>query len=157
MGTGLILLYYSSVAAHSPALPHMACTNADVVRAYRHLYQFGLRAVCYSGPARYTIRDKLRTAFRKGRASEFDPFRIHNTLQFLHGAAQSKSLEHKVLRSLLHTWYWEHFESKGSRSRSSKSRKKDAITEENAINNAARDQYNHTIRMLNESMGMCIR
>lgn len=135
----------------------MATSNTDVVRAYRHLYQHALRAVRYSSPARHTIHHRLSEAFRKGRLSEFDPFRISNTLQFLHGAARPSSLEHKVLRTLLHTWYWESFEARGSRVGSTKSRKKDALTEESAIKSAARDQYNHTVRLLNESMGMCIR
>jgi len=135
----------------------MSFTNADVARAYRQLYQHGLRAVRYSGPARYTIRDRLRVAFRKGRLADFDPFRIQNTIQFLHGAARESSLEHKVLRSLLHTWYWEAYEFRSTRGGWTKSKKKDAATEENAIKNAARDQFNHMVRMLNEDMGMCIR
>jgi len=135
----------------------MSFTITDVARAYRHLYQHGLRAVRYSGPARYILRDRLRTAFRKGRLPDFDPFRVQNTIQFLHGAARESSLEHKVLRSLLHTWYWEAFELNSPKNGGTKSKKKEAITEEKAIKNAARDQFNHTVRMLNESMGMCIR
>ncbi len=128
-----------------------------MVHAYRHLYQEGLRAVRFSGPARYTIRDRLRRAFRKSHPGDFDANRISNTLQFLHGAARYNSLEHQVLRSLLMTWYWEDNSYQERKRMELKSKDQASKERELEIINAARDQFNHLIRMLNESMGMCLR
>ena len=123
----------------------------QIVLAYRHLYQLALRAVHYSKPARFTIRDRLRRAFRDAHPNDFDGRRVRNTCQFLHTAASARTLEHSVLRSLLITWYWE----PPPHSKSNYSKR--TPQRELAVKQVSRDQFNHTLRMLNESMGMCLR
>jgi hypothetical protein len=75
-----------------------------IVHAYRHLYRHSLRAVQFSKPARYVIRDHLRYAFRKGRQEDFDPRKIANTLEFLHYATIENGLEHKILKNMATIW-----------------------------------------------------
>lgn len=136
-------------------IPSIMSAERQIVHAYRHLSQHALRAIQFSTPARYTIRERLRRAFRKGNRADFDQKRIDNTLQFLQGAARSRTLEHRVLRSLLHTWYWDpstHARLNRPRAKGSKT-----ASTEDEIRRAAFDQFNHLVRMLNESMGMCIR
>lgn len=77
--------------------------SLSVVHAYRHLYRGLLHAVQYSAPNRYTARNQLRHAFRKGDPRTFDPARVMRTLKFLEGAARERGLEHRILKSLLHT------------------------------------------------------
>lgn len=135
----------------------MPAKNLEVIHAYRHLYQHALRAVQYSTPARHTIRDRLRRAFRKSHAADFDPSRIRNTLQFLKGASNSTCLEHRVLRTLLHTWWWQDVHTASPERIAKMTSKNQNGQEEKRIKGLAYDQFNHLVRMLNESMGMCIR
>lgn len=128
----------------------MADRRHRIVLAYRHIYQLSLRAVHYSKPARFTILDRLRRAFREGHPNDYDPKRIRNTCQFLYCAYDNDSLEHKVLRSLLFTWYWE---PGATLSKTMKKRK----PQEEVVRKVAKDQFNHSLKMLNESMGMCLR
>ena len=81
--------------------------HSEVITAYRHLYQHGLRAVQYSAPARYTLRDRLRDAFRKREVSDFSTLRVANTIEFLKGATKEKGIEHKVIKTILFVWYYE--------------------------------------------------
>jgi hypothetical protein len=74
--------------------------DIQVIHAYRHLYRHGLRAVQFSKPARYVLRDRLRVAFREETA-QLDPTGIENTIQFFEAAQRSRGLEHKVLKNLL--------------------------------------------------------
>jgi hypothetical protein len=101
-----------------PWLP-ATVTNATmatkpVIHAYRHLYRHGLRAVQFSKPARYTLRDRIRLAFRKGSVADFQPERVANTLEFLQYATRENGLEHKIVKNLLFVW-WQ--QEKGGRSR----------------------------------------
>ena len=120
-----------------------------VIAAYRNLYRAGLRAVHYSSPARYTIRDRLRRAFRECPMDEFEPARIANTLEFLEGARASNGLEHHVLRNMLLTWYWERYQWKN---RTDMKDVPDMVGRMRAY-----DGFYHTLAMLNESMGLCLR
>ena len=129
-------------------------SRAQVVQAYRSLYKHGLIAINYKAGARNIIRDRLRKAFRKGHISDFDPVRIRNTIQFLRGAAYNHTLEHKVLQSLIHTWRMQSYPR--SEAEQLALHPKTPI-EELEIRRTAYDQFNHLIRMLNESMGMCLR
>ena len=83
----------------------VSMTTQDIVIAYRQLYQHGLRAVQYAKPQRYTLRDRLRLAFRKASHENFNQTRIDKTLEFLHGAVREKGLEHKILKNILHVWW----------------------------------------------------
>ena len=127
----------------------MPASKQDIIKAYRNLYRAGLRAVQYSSPARYTLRDRLRRAFRASPASDFDQQRILNTLEFLDGAAKTTGIEHHIVRSLLMVWFNESYQWRG--------RYRSFDKTEVALKNRAYDCFYHTLRMLNESMGMCIR
>ena len=90
--------------------PHsalMSVSGQEIVRSYRQLYRHGLYAVQYAAPARYTLKILLENAYRTGNAADYNAQKISNTLTFLEGAAKEKGLEHKMLKNLLYTWYWE--------------------------------------------------
>ncbi|KAF2188198.1 DUF1763-domain-containing protein [Zopfia rhizophila CBS 207.26] len=124
--------------------------SKDILHAYRHLYRQGLRAVQFSKPARYTLRDRLRLAFRKGNATDFNQQKIDNTIEFFRYATIENGLEHKILKNILLVWW--HQETGGFRRVS-----KNALTPtEVEIKVTAFDTFNHNIHMLNESMGMCL-
>lgn len=78
-----------------------------VLNAYRHLYQHSLRAVQYSSPARYAVRDRLRRVFRAGKLEDFDAARIQKTIGFLDNAARARGLEHKIVKTLAFVWFHE--------------------------------------------------
>ena len=82
-------------------------TNLSIPQAYRALYRTGLHAVQYSSPARHTLKRILRTSFRDGEPADFKPDRVANTVMFLENAARETGMEHKILRNLLHTRYWQ--------------------------------------------------
>ncbi|EGO56607.1 hypothetical protein NEUTE1DRAFT_130509 [Neurospora tetrasperma FGSC 2508] len=68
-------------------------SNQELVHAYRHLLRWSLRAVQFSKPARFVVRDTLRAAFRDKNGT-FEPSRVKSTLWFLESAAtyiQNKS------------------------------------------------------------------
>jgi hypothetical protein len=79
--------------------------SSEVSHAYRHLLRHSLRAIQFSKPARFTLRDRLRLAFRKGSATDFEPPKIENTLEFLRYATRENGLEHKILKNLLFVWW----------------------------------------------------
>ena len=85
----------------------MTSNTREIIRSYRNLYRHALHAIQYSSPARYTLRTLLENTYRAGNAADFDARKIDNTLTFLDGAAKEKGLEHKILKSLLHVWWWE--------------------------------------------------
>ena len=82
-------------------------SSASVVTAYRSLYRSGLRAVKYSRPARYVMRDVLRKAFREGSPADFNVTKIQNTVTFLQNAVTTRGIEHKVLQNILRYRWWE--------------------------------------------------
>lgn len=88
-------------------MPPPEVTSKQIAFAYLHLYRWSLRAVQFSAPARYTVRDRLRKAFRSGSRADFDQQKINNTIEFLQGAAHFRGLEHTILRRLLMTWFHE--------------------------------------------------
>ncbi|OCL06018.1 DUF1763-domain-containing protein [Glonium stellatum] len=122
---------------------------SDIVLAYRHLYRHGLRAVQFSKPARYTLRDRLRIAFRKGNPRDFDRRKIDNTIEFLRGATRERGLEHKIVKNLILVWYHQ------AESASHKTKPTNDL-DEIRVRNTTYDVYNHTVRMLNEGMGTCL-
>ena len=85
----------------------MTASREQILASYRNIYRCALQAVQYSSPARYTVQALLENAYRTGKAADFDNQRIDNTLIFLHGAAKEKGLEHRIVKNLLHTWWWE--------------------------------------------------
>lgn len=87
--------------------PTQRPSMAAVVAAYRQLYRHGLRAVQYSTPSRFILRDRLRRAFRENEPAQFEPGRVANTLEFLRCAAREKGLEHRMMKSILFVWYYD--------------------------------------------------
>ncbi|KAF4312888.1 hypothetical protein GTA08_BOTSDO11775 [Botryosphaeria dothidea] len=132
----------------------MSPTDREIVRAYRQLYTWSLRAVQFSKPARFTVRDRLRRIFRANDRVSFDQRRIDNTIEFLQGAAREKGLEHRIVKGLTHVWWaesrWRQSDRYLNTWKSNKGR------EETRILRTAYDPFYHKIRMLNETMGMCI-
>ncbi|KAH7116062.1 hypothetical protein B0J11DRAFT_116506 [Dendryphion nanum] len=125
-------------------------SKENIIHAYRHLLRQSLHAVHFSKPARYTLRDRLRLAFRKGDVSDFRPEKIKNTLEFLQYATRENGLEHKILKNLLFVWWNQ--SNAGLKRTPSKILSSDDLE----IKATAYDTFNHNIRMLNESMGMCL-
>lgn len=77
--------------------------KTEILHAYRALLRAGLRAVKFSAPSHYVIRDQLRKAFRDPRATyetHFDKYRILRTVHFLHAAAYESGVESRVLKNL---------------------------------------------------------
>ncbi|KAJ9498032.1 hypothetical protein H2202_006635 [Exophiala xenobiotica] len=81
-------------------------STSEVLRAYRHLYRTGLRAIHYSYPARLELRDILGDCFRSQPSATFSARRIENTLRFLEKAGEYNGTEHKILKNLLFIKHW---------------------------------------------------
>ncbi|KAM0806055.1 hypothetical protein BDR22DRAFT_968169 [Usnea florida] len=129
----------------------MSPSSQDIVRSYRLLYRHALYAVQYATPARHTARTLLQNAYRTGVAADYDAQKINNTVTFLEGAAREKGLEHKILKSLLYTWYWDiHNRKAGKRRLDLKTLDMRAEQSQAII-----QHFEVTLKMLNESMGMC--
>lgn len=102
--------------------------NTEVIHAYRHLYRAMLRAVMYTGPGRFIMRDNLRAGFRgtagsssnsntlgtTGSASSsagtrpspsgpatFDAEAVKRTTWFFEAAAKETGLEHRIVKNLV--------------------------------------------------------
>jgi hypothetical protein len=125
-------------------------SREEILHAYRQLYRHSLRAIQFSKPARYTLRDRLRLAFRCGHATEFDSLKVNNTLEFLGYATRENGLEHKVVKNLLFVWWQQELGGLG------RPGPKASTPEDVEIKVTAYDTFNHNIRMLNESMGICL-
>ncbi|KAJ5432463.1 uncharacterized protein N7458_011619 [Penicillium daleae] len=126
----------------------------EVVHAYRHLYRQGLKAIRYATPSRHVLRTTLRTAFRASPPAEFNPLRIANTLRFLERAADMTGLEHRILKNLLLSRYWELPQiAKESRIL----RSLGLGNAEHQLRKSAYDQLNLTVERLNESLGTCLK
>ncbi|KAF8248299.1 DUF1763-domain-containing protein [Wilcoxina mikolae CBS 423.85] len=113
---------------------------------YRQLYKVALAAVQYTVPARYTVRDKLRTAFRSTPASHYNERRISNTLDFLHTAAKKRGLEHKLVKNLCMVHYYQ-----------LSYRKKRQIGKTGGVPPNAYNSYLENLGLLNESMDLDLR
>ncbi|KAF1356945.1 hypothetical protein BDV97DRAFT_22526 [Delphinella strobiligena] len=120
----------------------------EMIQAYRLLYRHCLRAVQYSKPARYIARDRLRHAFRSNSPSAFDPASVQKTLEFLDGAARVKGLEHRIVKNILHVWL--------KRSRKVKLTRNEVEQQTLELQAHAYHSFDHTIEMLNKTMGTCI-
>ncbi|KAK7511009.1 uncharacterized protein IWZ02DRAFT_431035 [Phyllosticta citriasiana] len=127
--------------------------RTKILREYRRLYTWSLRAVQYSQPARYIVRDTLRHFFRKNAAASFDQEKVDNTVEFLRGAALERGMEHQIVKNLIHTWKKEFVFSRSK-----------TVTQPNVLGEptwhqvakTAYEPFHHAIRMLNESMDMCL-
>ncbi|KAK1832198.1 hypothetical protein QBC39DRAFT_330211 [Podospora conica] len=136
-------------------------TPQTLVHAYRHLLRAGLRAVQFSKPARYVVRDQLREGFRApAAAQDYDAERIRRTVWFLKAAAQEAGLESRVLKSLVRV-AWERKNPSGPRvtwkGTLAKMRMEAKVKKESVVVNTAYDHYDRTVGMLNDTMGLCLR
>ncbi|KAI6249618.1 hypothetical protein HI914_01352 [Erysiphe necator] len=125
--------------------------NGTVRLAYRHLYKGLLRVVQYSKPARYFARDELRNAFRHEDISNFDSIKIARTIEFLELATKYKSIEHQVIRNLLHTKYWVKYNARYKPVSKIKNKSLQKITLH------AMKHYERSIEMLNKSLNISLR
>ena len=116
--------------------------------AYRHLYRSALAATLHSSPARYTIRNHIRAAFRNPRPQQpFDPERIARTLLFLRAAASWPGLERKVFGNIVRVY--------GERERSLVLQKRAAVLKDNvAFQEKAWDGFEESLRGLERSLGV---
>lgn len=103
-----VLFIFASKPSHhqsSYVSKSTVMTHTQVIHAYRHLYRAGLRAVCYSQPARTSFRDLLRGAFRS-KDAQLDERALKRTLWFLKAAGRELGMEHKIVRNMLMVQYW---------------------------------------------------
>lgn len=87
----------------TPAAPP---TPTTLLHAYRHLLRAALRAVQFSKPARYVVRDRIREGFQPPRTTtatttHYDAERVRRTVWFLNAAAAEAGLESRILKSLV--------------------------------------------------------
>ncbi|MCJ1229593.1 hypothetical protein MMC12_006262 [Toensbergia leucococca] len=85
----------------------MTPSNQEILHSYRNLLRTGLHAVQYAKPARYTVQSRLRNAYRTNGSADFNAEKIQNTLLFLKNAAKETGLEHRILKNLLHVWWYQ--------------------------------------------------
>jgi hypothetical protein len=81
--------------------------DVEIIGAFRQLYRQALRAVQYSKPARYVVRNRIRAAFRRSSRRQYNGERIQNTMMFLQGATETRGIEHRILKTILHVRFWE--------------------------------------------------
>jgi hypothetical protein len=121
-----------------------------IPQAYRNLYRATLRATLYSSPARFIIRNRLRSAFRAPPSKQpypFDPSRISRTLLFLRSAAESPNLERKVVKNLVRVW--------GERERLLKQSKQTRVLKDNVeFRERAWEEFEEGVRGLERTLGV---
>lgn len=121
--------------------------------AYRQLLRVCLQAVRFSSPARYQIRNILRDSFRNSPPAAFNPRRIQNTILFLEQAREHNGFEHKILRNILHVRYWRENPKKDSRVQFQKQNNEVGLD----LRRNVPGQFDATLTVFNESMGLCLR
>ncbi|KAK4458837.1 hypothetical protein QBC42DRAFT_275908 [Cladorrhinum samala] len=138
---------------------------SELITAYRKLLRAGLRAVQFSKPSRFIVRDQLRAGFRDTN-NKFEPERVRRTIWFLNAAAQERGLEHKILKNLCRVQFERSRElGKGNwktkikllQDEEAKISKKGAKRPYDPIQAGKYEFYDLTVQMLNDSMGMCLR
>ena len=122
--------------------------TTSITHAYRHLYRSALAATLHSSPARYTIRNHIRAAFRNPRPKQpFDPERVARTLLFLRAAAESPGLERKVFGNLVRVY--------GEREKSLVWQKRAGVLKDNVVfQEKAWDGFEESVRGLERSLGV---
>ncbi|PYH81736.1 DUF1763-domain-containing protein [Aspergillus uvarum CBS 121591] len=127
--------------------------SQTVVNTYRQLYRHGLKAVNYSTPARYVLRHTLRSSFRSSPPESLDQQRIANTINFLQRAAEVAGLEHRIVKNMMIMKYWQNPQIR----RDLRSIKGLGVEPRDPkVKEDAWQQYNLTLRLLNESLGTCL-
>ncbi|KAK0626234.1 hypothetical protein B0T14DRAFT_492601 [Immersiella caudata] len=136
-------------------------TKADILTSYRHLLRASLRAVHFARPQRYTVRDVLRDAFRDEKAiGSYDRERIRRTIFFLNSAAWESGLESRILKNLVRV-EWERRERRMDWKGLEKVRLMDEVARKkkdpDPIKGKEYEHYDRTVKMLNDTMGLCLR
>ena len=126
-------------------------SDLNIIHTYRALYRAGLQAIHYAKPARYDLRNTLRSAFREEPRSNFSASRIANTLEFLHRARQNNGMEHRILKTILHVKWWRQNTQLG------KSLIADQTPLSVHIRRTAYANFDETLRMFNATQGLCLR
>ncbi|KAK0747532.1 hypothetical protein B0T21DRAFT_277390 [Apiosordaria backusii] len=146
-------------------------TTHELLTSYRHLYRAALQAVQYSKPSRYIVRDQLRLAFRdRKNLSEYHPERIRRTIWFFHAASRSRGLEHKVCKTLVRMHWersryarggwksWLRVKEEMEKASEKTLKKMRERAEDVVVEKGLRwGWYEGVVRMVNESMGLCLR
>ncbi|KAL7934910.1 hypothetical protein V8C35DRAFT_300150 [Trichoderma chlorosporum] len=130
-----------------------AVSTLEITHAYRGLYRGLLRAVQYSAPARYVVRDQLRAAFRERDAS-LDREGVKRTVWFLEAAAKERGLEHKILKNLIRVRLDRSWGLRAWKRALNETKQKPEVRQ---LQQEAMQHYDMTVAMLNKSMGLCLR
>lgn len=118
---------------------------------YRGLWRAGHAAVLDSVIGKRVIRAKLRGAFREPRTKDVDDTAVENTITLLTTAAKHKGTEHKLIKSLVFVHWGRHV-----------ARRRPLRADRNMQDNvwarqAAYEEFDWTLEMLNKSMRLCLR
>ncbi|RAH66205.1 DUF1763-domain-containing protein [Aspergillus aculeatinus CBS 121060] len=138
----------------SPVQPLKSLRDSQaVVDTYRQLYRHGLKAVNHSTPARYVLLHTLRSSFRSSPPESLDQKRVANTIQFLQRAAEAAGLEHKIVKNMMIMKYWQNPQIR----RELRTIKGLGVEPHDPkLKEDAWQQYNLTLKLLNESLGTCL-
>ncbi|RSL72661.1 hypothetical protein CEP54_000604 [Fusarium duplospermum] len=121
----------------------------EAIHAYRRLYRCLLKAVQYTLPARFVVRDQLRSAFREPGA-KYNARGIQRTIWFLEAAAKEKGMEHRILKNLirvqLRRGYYKSWQPM-----------KGETSPMGLVKMTAYQHYDMTVAMLNRTMGLFLR
>lgn len=175
-------------------MPSPETTPTTLLHAYRHLLRAALRAVQFSKPARYVVRDQIREGFEPPRTTTatpaaYDAERVRRTVWFLKAAAHEAGLESRILKSLVRV-AWERKEGRGPRmtwkgtlavakGREGGKGKRlvffsfwpflgggeggcllidvGRVQTPSVVVKTAYSHYDLTVKMLNDTMGLCLR
>ncbi|RSL97632.1 hypothetical protein CDV31_012958 [Fusarium ambrosium] len=124
-------------------------TKPNPAHAYRRLYRCLLKAVQHTFPARFVVRDQLRSAFREPGA-KYNEKGIQRTIWFLEAAAKEKGMEHRILKNLVKVQLGRGYYKKWVPMRGERS----AI---GIVKMTAYQHYDMTVAMLNKTMGLLLR
>lgn len=79
-------------------------SRKEVLKAYKSLIKYGLRAVNYSQPQSSVFLKIVRNRFRENDSpTDFTP--INNTVEFIHHANNYGGMENRILNQILHVEY----------------------------------------------------
>ena len=139
--------------SHEASPTSMTASSSSLLQSYRLLLKNGLRAVRFSSPAKYQLKNILRENFRDSPAAAYNERRISNTIGFLERATRNpRGLEHQILKRLLHLrWHRENPDRKPR----GNMRENNAVGLDLRQNSAS--QYDATLTMFNESEDLCLR
>ncbi|KAL8712564.1 MAG: hypothetical protein Q9220_003095 [cf. Caloplaca sp. 1 TL-2023] len=132
----------------------MTAGKEQILKSYRNLYRQALRAIQYSSPARYTLKNLLQLAYRRNAREAYNVHKIDNTIVFLKHAAEERGFEHRLLKNLLHMWWWQGQTIK--RRRDAKGLPANTVQPRKEMIRSASQHLTITLRLLNESMNMCL-